>query len=267
MPFGPNCEFKTFKQCTSEHSDKENPGAYCAVIKGKTEAKCAKKRGVLSLRDLAEEENGFTWDPEQRVYLDANGDTVDRDEVRGALDAYLGEQGRASDRLANRLAQGGSDLGTWQGRFKALLLVTIGAGFVAGRGGRKQMTAADKTTLGNTVAGQYSWLDGFARDLSQGQQTVAQLLARARQYITAGRIAFERGLASTYDELDLPVEPGVGCQCGSRCRCHWDIEEYRDRWECYYVASNDPSTCGDCGDRSSDYSPYIQYKVGVTAEE
>jgi hypothetical protein len=48
-----------------------------------------------------------------------------------------------------------STLGAWQQRFRGLILVTLGAGFVAGAGGRRQMTDKAKTVLGNTLAGQY----------------------------------------------------------------------------------------------------------------
>lgn len=208
-----------------------------------------------------DEEGGYTWDAERREYTDADGNVVDAEEVRGALDAYVEQQTGQSDRMAKRLADGQSTLETWQGRMRRLITVTIGAGFLAGIGGRRQVDDAAKATLGQTIAGQFQWLDGFARDLSQGQLTKPMLLARAAQYITAARTAFERGRASTFDDLDLPAEPGFGCACGARCRCHWDINEYEDRWECFWIAENDPSTCGDCGDRSSDYSPYTQRKA------
>lgn len=37
MPFGPDCQYKTFADCKKANSDKKSPGGYCATLKSKTE--------------------------------------------------------------------------------------------------------------------------------------------------------------------------------------------------------------------------------------
>jgi hypothetical protein len=222
---------------------------------------------AVTIRQLVDPDGGFTWDPDIRKYVDGQGNVVNDDSLRDAMDSYLEEQAQASDRLSNRLSGGGLSLPSWQSRFKSLLTLTLGASFLAGRGGRKQMDDAAKGKLGSIISGQFQWLDGFARDLSQGGLTPQALLARAKQYIAAGKQAFERGRTDTFDDLDLPAEPGFGCACGSRCRCYWDINEFPDRWDCYWICMNDPSTCDDCDQRSSDYSPWTQLKTAAQVQE
>lgn len=43
VPFGPDCQYKKFSDCTSANSDKKNPGGYCAKIKDATEDHCKHK--------------------------------------------------------------------------------------------------------------------------------------------------------------------------------------------------------------------------------
>lgn len=221
----------------------------------------------VTVRELSDPQGGFTWDAEHRIYIDQDGNAVNQEQLRGAVDDYLAEQTQAADRLSNRLSSGGLELPSWQSRFRNLVMTTVGAAFIVGRGGRKAMDAVARSKLGDTVAGQFQWLDGFARDLSQGQLSPQGLLARAQQYIASGRTAFERGRAATFDDLDLPAEPGFGCACGARCRCHWDINEFPDRWECFWICELDASTCSDCDQRASDYSPWVQLKTVVDTME
>ena len=39
MPFGPNGEFASFDECVSKNGDKDDPAAYCAAVKSKTESR------------------------------------------------------------------------------------------------------------------------------------------------------------------------------------------------------------------------------------
>lgn len=54
MPFGPNCEYKTFAECVRENQDKDNPEAYCGTIQRETEEKCNMASARQLLREASE---------------------------------------------------------------------------------------------------------------------------------------------------------------------------------------------------------------------
>ena len=52
MPFGPNCEYKSFADCKRAHAGKKNPDGYCAELMRSTEEHCKKNKiGAVDLLD------------------------------------------------------------------------------------------------------------------------------------------------------------------------------------------------------------------------
>lgn len=129
-----------------------------------------------------------------------------------------------------------------------------GVQHVLGRGGRHAMTQSDWGRLGNVVRGQYEYLQKFAQAIERGEQSAAQVRARAALYVAASVYSFERGNASAYG-LSLPAYPGDGgTPCLARCRCHWDISSTKDDWIARWVVGG-AVQCPGCRSRAEQWNP------------
>lgn len=65
--------------------------------------------------------------------------------------------------------------------------------YLAGRGGREQMTQVDWGSIGGSLRDQYRYLDGFAKDVADGKLSKKQIVARSKMYFNSAREAKERG--------------------------------------------------------------------------
>ncbi len=101
----------------------------------------------------------------------------------------------------------------------------------------------------------------MAEDAAAGKMSAKQMGARAEMYLDGSTQAFERGKAASYSrDLDLPAYPGDGStECLSRCRCHWSVADYEDRWEATWVLG-DADHCDDCARRAGEWSPFVVNK-------
>jgi len=130
--------------------------------------------------------------------------------------------------LAEQLASDQLRLDHWQELMRAALKSEHLAQYMAGRGGKAQMTQRDYGIVGAILKKQYQFLDDFAKDIAAGKLSPAQIAARARMYIESAHQSFWRGRAEALGLPRLPTYPGQGdTQCLTRCRCELKIEEVR----------------------------------------
>lgn len=154
---------------------------------------------------------------------------------------------------------GSAEWGTAVARWEIACAVEIAdshRGFAMfARGGRSQMGAEQWGRVGGHLADEFRWLRRFSEQLSAGQVSEAQALARITQYAQAAQQAYwhewvkllpkqksiywrltasaencgdcaERANNSPYTVEALPGVPGDGStQCHGNCRCYLEGEQ------------------------------------------
>lgn len=182
--------------------------------------------------------------------------------LRDTLSATL--EVEAAD-LAQRLASGDVTIQQWTLAMRELIERAYVEEYALGKGGTHNLFAGDMATLATLLAGQYAYLQVFAQQVAAGVLSADQVAARAALYMASATHAFGRGQSAAYGPLVLPAYPGDGQSiCGVRCRCNWRIEEYEDRWECFWEL-NPADHCADCIENNLLWSPLVVTKVLVNS--
>lgn len=183
--------------------------------------------------------------------------------------------GEAVENLTQRMIDGGLRLDHWQELMRSAIKSEHVAQYMAGRGGKAQMTQRDYGILGAILKEQYHFLDNFAADIASGGMTPAQILARARLYIENAHQSFWRGRTEALGMPALPTYPAHGdTECLVRCRCEWTIEEVRGAqderlgWNATWTL--DPKAqevhCEDCPQLAAIWRP-LWVPAGMTPHE
>jgi len=170
---------------------------------------------------------------------------------------------RDTDELADRLANGEITIQRWLLDMRQEIKEAYVAEYTTAKGGQKNMTFSDYGRIGNMLAprGQYARLQAFADKIANGEKSLAQIKANARQYIASSTQAFERGRAAAVG-LTLPEYPADGSQtCLSNCRCVWRIVERSDAWHCTWKVNSAAEHCDSCVENSRRWSPLIISKT------
>jgi len=163
---------------------------------------------------------------------------------------------RFATSLANDLLNGRINLQQWTLNFREQLKTTYINQYMAGRGGLDAMTQADWGRIGRQLRDQYAYMNQFAAQIARGDLTTAQIEARMKLYFNSATQMFERAQAASSGVV-LPQYPGDGrTQCRTNCKCEWDIQEYDDRWDCYWKL-NPAEHCPDCIDNSQTWNPLV----------
>lgn len=168
------------------------------------------------------------------------------------------------ENLCNQLINDQLRLDHWQELMRQAIKNEHLAQYMAGRGGKAQMTPRDYGILGYILKVQYRFLDGFAQDIAAGNMTPAQIIARARMYIDNAHQSFWRGRTEAFGMPELPSYPARGdTECLTNCRCEWQIVEERDPsgallgWNATWVL--DPKAaevhCSNCPDLATYWKP------------
>lgn len=191
-----------------------------------------------------------SYDARAGQFRGDNGRFVPRAEVLRLVDA---EVARTQTRLkghARLLAGGKIDIAEFQTRTAEDVKLSHLRMAAFAAGGTKQLTPTHYGTAGAELKRQYKYLDGFGKAISAGTLTEKQLLARAQSYALSSRTAFfksekvtrgKNGFNQAKRSLDSQaqhcpsclrystggrwryitdvIEPGVACECQSRCKC------------------------------------------------
>lgn len=213
----------------------------------------------------------WLYDNEEHVYREDVDDDDDKALVIGLLlllllrdDLSATLQAEAVE-LAQKLAQGEMTVQQFTLATRDLLERGYVEQYALGKGGTNNLFAGDMAVLAGLLAAQYGYLQNFAQQIAAGELSAEQAAARVKLYMSSSTQAFERGQTAAYGRLVLPAYPGDGqTVCGVNCKCNWRIEEYEDRWECFWEL-NPADHCADCIENNLRWKPLVVTKVLVNS--
>lgn len=178
-------------------------------------------------------------------------------------DGWTEAQAKITDRLAQQYDNGTIPLSEWVKAMRQENRINYIEQYILGHGGRNNMTPADWGRIGNAVRKQNEFLQGFAQDLMTKEPplTLAQIQARARLYVDGSTAMYERARILVQGIPDLPQYPADGNQiCKSNCKCHWQTQEFDDRWECTWVLEPAAEHCETCTSNAGKWNPLVIMK-------
>jgi len=205
----------------------------------------------------------WTYNPKTHNYH-RNGKFVAFRTIKALALQVAEASGDVVEALCSQLTNDQLRLDHWQTLMRSAIKNEHIAQYMAGRGGKAQMTQRDWGILGATLKVQYRFLDGFAEDIANGRLTPGQIITRARMYIENAHQSFWRGRSEAFGMPQMPTYPAHGdTQCLTRCRCEWVFEEVREEggvllgWDATWVLDPDAAEvhCPDCPDLAAAWSP------------
>lgn len=169
---------------------------------------------------------------------------------------YLGN----IDNLVTSLITDEISVGEWENSMRTLIKREYIQLYLLGRGGRDQMTRKDYSSIGGMLGrDQFKYLHQFATQITNGELTPGQILARSRMYVRSAREAYNRAQGRAYGIPDgaLPAYPGDGKACEGlvNCQCQWDIKEVYGGWNCYWRLG-EAEHCKLCIKHEKDWNPF-----------
>jgi hypothetical protein len=163
-------------------------------------------------------------------------------------------------RLMERRVRGELTWDSWLRQFWEVVQRIHLAQFLLATGGPDRMDPAQVRQIEQLLERQLVYLRRFAEAVAAEALTPEELIARGQLYAATSIATYERALAAT-NGIDLPVYPAdFGTPCRANCRCHWEIEEFPDRWEARWITQSDERVCEGCAARRRIYAPFIQWK-------
>jgi len=215
----------------------------------------------------------WAYDPRTHNYR-RNGRFVAFSVIKNVALQTASASGDMIENLCMQLVNDQLRLDHWQNLMRDAIKNEHLAQYMAGRGGRDQMTYRDYGILGAILKEQYRFLDNFANDIATGNMKAGQIITRARMYIDNAHQSFWRGRSEAYGMPRLPTYP-VACdtECLTNCRCEWDIQEERDAdgvllgWNTTWVL--DPKAaevhCHNCPELANYWNPlWVPAGMGAT---
>lgn len=208
---------------------------------------------VLSVRMDA------AWSYDRRIgrYRDDRGRFLGKEAVGKLVDSRIDQLEANLRRYTRMLADGNLTLDQWQGSVREAIKNAHIQAALIGYGGKDEMGPAEYGRIGQRLRAEYTYLQGFARDLLDGRISNPMALARVGLYAQSVRGSYwqgtelrqqQQGFSLMKRKLDgqaqhcqdcldysargivpigtLPL-PGQRCACRARCRC--SIEYFRQQ--------------------------------------
>jgi hypothetical protein len=208
---------------------------------------------VLSVRMDA------AWSYDRRIgrYRDDRGRFLSKEAVGKLVDSRIDQLEANLRRYTRMLADGNLTLDQWQGSVREAIKNAHIQAALIGYGGKDEMGSAEYGRIGQRLRAEYTYLQGFARDLLDGRISNPMALARVGLYAQSVRGSYwqgtelrqqQQGFSLMKRKLDgqaqhcqdcldyaargivpigtLPL-PGQRCACRARCRC--SIEYFRQQ--------------------------------------
>lgn len=182
---------------------------------------------------------------------------------RTALDRLEAASGTRMRDITQAYADEDISLDVWYARMSRAINANITAGRALAVGGIANLDAQDRQSIELQTDEQLRYLNGFRRELADGNITPAQALARAQLYRGSAVIAYERAQQTALGLPLLPAQPKVRTACQANCKCRWDIQRLDGdgNWDCYWRLSPVES-CETCLTRGRVFNP-LQIRNGV----
>ena len=199
------------------------------------------------------------WSYDRRIgrYRDERGKFLGKESVGKLVDSRIDQLEANLRRYTRMLADGNLTLDQWQGSVREAIKNAHIQAALIGYGGKDEMGPAEYGRIGQRLRAEYTYLQGFARDLLDGRISNPMALARVGLYAKSVRGSYwqgtelrqqQQGFSLMKRKLDgqaqhcqdcldysargivpigtLPL-PGQRCACRARCRC--SIEYFRQQ--------------------------------------
>lgn len=219
-------------------------------------------KGLLSAKpDRARDygdDSPWVWESDNKDYRNTKtGRFIGAEDMRGLRTKFKDAQKDLLVEHTRAYSDGKIDADAWESQCRETIKTTAIDQYVAGRGGRGEMTQSDWGRVGQFSREQYGYLSGMADDLEG--LSPAQREARIRMYVESTDRMFERAriveMGVPYDRV--PALPGDGStQCLVNCQCHWEFERGEGGWNCYWRLG-EAEHCDNCKGRADDWNPYF----------
>ena len=191
------------------------------------------------------------WSYDQRSgrYRDEKGRFLSKASVGKLVDGRIDKLETQLKRFTRMLGDGSITLDQWQGSVREAIKAAHIQAATIGYGGRSEMGSAEYGRIGQRLRAEYTYLQGFVRDLLDGRISTPMATARIGLYAQSVRGSYwqgtemreqQRGFSLMRRILDaqavhcadclgyaargivsigsVPM-PGVRCACSARCKC------------------------------------------------
>lgn len=126
----------------------------------------------------------------EKFRYELDGRAIAPAKVQAEIQRLVDSQERQMRRLTEQLRRGRISLPEWQLGMRDLIKSGNTVAGSIGRGGHRQMSAADWGTVGQRIRTQYAYLNRFALEIENGRVPDASSVYRAGLYARSVRIAF-----------------------------------------------------------------------------
>ena len=197
------------------------------------------------------------WSYDRKVgrYRNEKGQFLSKKAVGAIVDGRISKLEQQLKSFTDKLINGSITLGQWQGSVREAIKIAHIQVATIGYGGKTEMGSSEYGRIGQRLRSEYTYLQGFVRDLIDGRISAPMAMARIGLYAHSVRGSYwqgtemkeqQRGFSMMRRVLDdqavhcqdclryaargmvsigsVPM-PGVRCECGARCRC--SVEYFR----------------------------------------
>lgn len=194
-------------------------------------------------------DGAWSYDRASGRYRDERGRFLSKKSVQDLVDSRIGKLESSLQRFTRMLADGSITLEQWQNSVREAIKGAHLQAAIIGNGGRNNMGNAEYGRIGQRLRQEYTYLQGFARDLLEQRVSTPMALARISLYAQSVRGSFWEGTSirqenegyslmrrkldpqanHCQDCLDyaargfVPIGsvplPGQRCACRARCKC------------------------------------------------
>jgi len=159
----------------------------------------------------------FRWEADTARYRDlATGRFVAQDTILDWCQQSIDASENVTDALAQYVSDGTVSPGDWERLMRQEIKKQYITEYIAGRGGREQMTARDWGSIGGQLKHQHTFLRKFRDEIVAGELSEGQIRVRAGMYVNSAHQAYERGrrravLEAGYTEVQWTLQPAEHC--------------------------------------------------------
>jgi hypothetical protein len=191
------------------------------------------------------------WSYDRKVgrYRNEKGQFLSKKAVGAIVDGRISKLEQQLKSFTDKLISGSITLDQWQGSVREAIKIAHIQVATIGYGGKAEMGSSEYGRIGQRLRSEYTYLQGFVRDLIDGRISAPMAIARIGLYAQSVRGSYwqgtemkeqQRGFSMMRRILDdqavhcrdcigyaargmvsigsLPM-PGVRCECGARCKC------------------------------------------------
>lgn len=200
---------------------------------------------IMSTRMDAE----WSYDRKVGRYRNEKGQFLSKKAVGAIVDGRISKLEQQLKSFTEKLVNGSITLDQWQGSVREAIKIAHIQVATIGYGGKAEMGRSEYGRIGQRLRSEYTYLQGFVRDLIDGRISAPMAMARIGLYAQSVRGSYwqgtemkeqQRGFSMMRRVLDnqavhcqdcigyaargivsigsLPM-PGVRCECGARCKC------------------------------------------------